>query len=627
LRLPAALLLLTSVSAAPAQPAAGLSLGHPAHEADSRLTLELQPESIVGPRLEAMALLNLARVRRARGELDDARRQLEEALLLFESVRNQVGDGGRSYFTSKRSLYDIYIDVLMRLHEREPDGGHEAAALAASERARDRPLFEAVDEGPAIGREDVDINLLPRERPLQARVNAAAERAVTLRSSTSPEHLAMPFSNDDEARLDEALRQYRAVRRPIRAPDLRSGAPAEFETLDVRAIQHLLDEDTVLLEYWLGEERSVVWAVTRDAIEAATLAPRARIGALARLAYAEQATPETSTTPAGPATVELSDAVLAPVSRRVQAKRVLIVSDGVLLNVAFAALVMPAKPGEPRRLLIEDHEIAYAPSVSAVAAQRASSSATRHGVNWTVAVIADPVFSRDDPRVRGVARDESLTTESRHREQPADRAERESGVRTPAAPLPRLSFSRAEAESIVRLLPSSQVMKAVGFDASRATVTSGALAHSRIVHFATHGLLDPLHPLLSGIVLSLVDDRGEPQDGFLSLHDVYNLQLPVELVVLSACHTAFSEESDIHGLVGLTRGFMHAGAPRVIASLWKIDDEATAELMRHFYEHLLSAQTVSAASALRAAQSELQRSRRWKSPYYWAGFVLQGDWR
>jgi CHAT domain-containing protein len=198
---------------------------------------------------------------------------------------------------------------------------------------------------------------------------------------------------------------------------------------------------------------------------------------------------------------------------------------------------------------------------------------------------------------------------------------------TAGTALPRLSFSRKEADEILRLLPSSLAIKAVGFDASRDTVTSGALARTRIVHFATHGLLHPVHPLLSGVVLSLVNERGEAQDGFLRLHDIYNLDLPVELVVLSACHTAFSEETDILGLVGLARGFMYAGTSRVIASLWKVDDEATSELMKHFYERLLSDDTLSPASALSAAQLRLQRSRRWTAPFYWAGFVLQGDWR
>lgn len=142
-----------------------------------------------------------------------------------------------------------------------------------------------------------------------------------------------------------------------------------------------------------------------------------------------------------------------------------------------------------------------------------------------------------------------------------------------------------------------------------------------------HGVLNPLHPELSGIVLSLVDERGAPQDGFLQLHDIYNLRLAAELVVLSACQTGLGAEIWGEGLVGLTRAVMYAGAPRVVVSLWRVDDEATADLMRHFYEGMLGPKRLRPAAALSAAQTALRQQSRWKSPYYWAGFVLQGEWK
>jgi CHAT domain-containing protein len=169
-------------------------------------------------------------------------------------------------------------------------------------------------------------------------------------------------------------------------------------------------------------------------------------------------------------------------------------------------------------------------------------------------------------------------------------------------------------------------MEAVDFLASRATATSSALAEYRIIHFATHGLLNSRHPELSGIVLSLVNERGVQQDGFLRLQDVYNLKLPVELVVLSACQTALGKEIRGEGLVGLTRGFMYAGAPRVVASLWKVDDKATAELMKLFYGGMLGEKHLRPSEALRAAQVTMCKQKKWQAPYYWAAFVLQGEW-
>jgi CHAT domain-containing protein len=169
-------------------------------------------------------------------------------------------------------------------------------------------------------------------------------------------------------------------------------------------------------------------------------------------------------------------------------------------------------------------------------------------------------------------------------------------------------------------------MLALDFKASRATITSKELSQYRILHFATHGIVNLEHPELSGIILSLVDESGRPQDGYIRLHDIYNLNLPADLVVLSACQTGVGKQIRGEGLMTLTRGFMYAGAARVVASLWKVDDLATAELMGKFYKEMFT-NGRQPADALRAAQIELSRDKRWQSPYYWAGFILQGDWR
>jgi CHAT domain-containing protein len=190
----------------------------------------------------------------------------------------------------------------------------------------------------------------------------------------------------------------------------------------------------------------------------------------------------------------------------------------------------------------------------------------------------------------------------------------------------RLVFSDEEADFITGLAPRNSTLKATGFEASRQLVASGELGRYRIVHFATHGLINSEHPELSGLVLSLVDENGKPQDGFLRTHEIFNLQLPADLVVLSACQTALGKEIKGEGLVGLTRGFMYAGAERVVASLWQVDDQATSRLMRHFYRGMLK-EGLRPAAALRAAQIEMSRSSRWSAPYYWAGFVIQGEWR
>jgi CHAT domain-containing protein len=245
-----------------------------------------------------------------------------------------------------------------------------------------------------------------------------------------------------------------------------------------------------------------------------------------------------------------------------------------------------------------------------------------------VAVLADPVFDKDDDRVKLTITDRSGKESPSKANAPANgdltRATEE--VMGASGAVSRLPFSRAEAEAILSVAPKASSLRALDFSASRATATSAELSQYRIVHFATHGLLNRTHPELSGVVLSLVNRQGEPQDGFLQLHDVYNLDLPAELVVLSACQTGLGKAVWGEGLVGLTRGFMYAGSKRVVASLWGVQDSATAELMKRFYGAMLGEKQMRPAEALRAAQVEMWKQKRWRSPYYWGGFMLYGEW-
>jgi CHAT domain-containing protein len=315
------------------------------------------------------------------------------------------------------------------------------------------------------------------------------------------------------------------------------------------------------------------------------------------------------------------------------------VADGALQYVPFSALTVPTKQRTadalPRtrpaqsadsvRLTVE-HEIISLPSASALAVIRKETS-SRPAAAKAVAVLADPVFELNDPRLNPQQKSQASITGRQRGASDLNRALRDVGVLRDGLNLSRLPASRQEAEVIMQFVPGRSGMKAVDFEASRATATSSELSEYRIVHFATHGILNDIHPELSGIVLSLFEKDGRRQDGFLRLHDIYNLKLPVELVVLSACNTGLGKDIKGEGLVGLTRGFMYAGAKRVVASLWKVDDEATAELMKLFYRYMLK-DKMPAASALRMAQAEIMRMRvEWRAPYYWAGFVLQGDWK
>jgi CHAT domain-containing protein len=330
--------------------------------------------------------------------------------------------------------------------------------------------------------------------------------------------------------------------------------------------------------------------------------------------------------------------VLGPAAAEVSGRRLLIVAPGELQRLPFAALPSPAaaagggvrtRPLKTTSLtaengpppLGEEHEIIYLPSASTLAALRIETKG-RQPAPRAVAILADPIFDRDDPRLQAALKVRPGQVASAQSPHALDEV-----VRSFGASLPRLLSSRREANDIVAAAAAGMATAALDFEANRATATGPLLGQYRIVHFATHGVFNDKQPELSGVVLSLFDESGRArEDGFLRLHDIYNLNLPVDMVVLSACQTGLGKQVRGEGLIGLTRGFMYAGAARVVASLWKVDDEATAELMKVFYQRMLK-DGMPPPAALREAQMSLRRQKRWSAPYYWAGFVLQGEWK
>src|SRR5205085_3836357 len=239
--------------------------------------------------------------------------------------------------------------------------------------------------------------------------------------------------------------------------------------------------------------------------------------------------------------------------------------------------------------LIVEHEIVSLPSASTLAVLRREAGEHKTATK-TLAVLADPVFRRDDARLKGragqIAAGNAASTkcadDARGFGLDVNMAAKQSGVAGADLCIKRLPATRQEADAISALAPTDARRELLDFAANRAAATDPALADYRYVHFATHGFLDSQHPELSGIMLSMFDERGQPQDGFLRAHEVFNLKLNADVVVLSASQTGLGKEVKGEGLVGLTRGFMYAGAPRVVVSLWSVNDAATAELMTRF---------------------------------------------
>jgi CHAT domain-containing protein len=583
-----------------------------------------------------------------------------------------------SYFASEHQRYDFYIDLLMQMHKQLTADGTDAAALEASERARARSLAEILGEARADIRQGVEPALLERERSLLQSLNAKLDRQMRPPSGKPDKQEAEALAKE----IRDLTTAHEELQTQIRIKSPRYAALTQPQPLGLKEIQEqVLDDDSLLLEYSLGDEHSYLWAVTRSTMHSYELPKSGEIERAARHLYellvARQRRPgETDSqyqarvrqadTQYWPRAAALSQMLLAPVADQLGTKRLLIVAEGALQYVPFEGLPVPGKGdggtlgrGDAVPLMVE-HEIVYLPSASVLAVLR-DETRNRRAASRAVAVIADPVFEADDPRVAVkpeavTARRGGKTIADSGTRRPGDTGEPPLRVATaPRRPVtvsppsaegfdlqralrdvrtlrqgrlgfPRLLSSRDEAQAIMAVVPEGAGMKATDFKANRATATSPELGQYRIVHFATHGLFDSEHPERSGLVLSLVDEQGQRQDGFLGIHDIYNLNLPVDLVVLSACNTALGKEVRGEGLMGIVRGFMYAGAARVVASLWKVEDEATAELMKRFYQRMLQ-DGMRPAAALRAAQVDIWRQKRWSSPFYWAAFTLQGEWK
>jgi CHAT domain-containing protein len=427
--------------------------------------------------------------------------------------------------------------------------------------------------------------------------------------------------------------------------------------------QHVLDDQTVLLEYSLGSEASYLWAVTKTGVALYKLPAKPAVETLATNLRAQlipsklqrrivgidvmadsqrglgiSATPFAEDAAAFiPASSALYKAVVEPAASMIGEKRILVVADGALNYIPFEALVTSPASADYSSLpyLIKSNEIIYAPSASVVGAIRSQ----ERKANRAVLVLADPVFNSNDTRSRGASSSDANDTRGLGIQSAlTDISGQETAATAESAkmqglPLARLAGTRAEAEQIVTLAKTSGTQTDVwlDLDASEDNLETHDVTKYRIVHIATHGLLNAERPQFTGLVLSLIGNKSE--DGFLRTDEVFNLRLGSPLVMLSACETGLGKEKRGEGVMGLTRAFIYAGAPTVGVSLWSVADKSTAELMTDFYKRLLANSSataspeVSASSAMREAQLAMIAGKKYSAPFYWAPFVLIGDWR
>jgi len=626
--------------------------------------LAIREKLMPGSVYYAETLAGLATLARRNHQPKEAAQYYDRALAALESQTARLGgssDVRAGFRATHESYYRDYIDLLMGQNQ-------TVRAFEVLERSRARTLLETLAAAHIDLHRGVDSALLQRERHLAADIKAKAERRISLLGEKNESAQVAAVEKEISALVSD----YNEVEGQIRATGPAYAALTQPQPLNADAIRkELADANTLLLEYSLGETRSYLFVATPETLRAFTLPGRAEIEKQSRLVL-ELITERNRIIKGEPdskredrwrkaeleysvASRALSQTILGPVAAQLSAQRkdqrLVIVADGALHYVPFGALPEPG--GTPTQPFVVRHEIVNLPSASTLALLRQQYK-DRMPAPLEVAIFADPVFDKDDSRItvataaspqqavpiksasagtpssppaeitaQTIAAVTAEASSSTLLTRSAEAFDLERGGRVA---LPRLRFSRLEADAIYRLTPPGRGMEAVDFQASREAAINPDLAKYRIIHFATHGLLNSQHPELSGLVFSLVDKNGQPQDGFLGLQDIYNLNLPADLVVLSACETGLGKEISGEGLVGLTRGFMYAGATRVVASLWNVSDVATSKLMAEFYR-AMEKDHMPPAAALRTAQISLLKQPRWSHPYYWAAFQIQGEWK
>lgn len=585
------------------------------------LALYRQKKDVGG---ESLTLFQYAALERAENNLDAAKAKIERSLKIVEDEQTSFRNSRQltSFLVNRRSYFDLYIDVLMRLDEQRPNENFAFKALQASENARMRTLIWQLREALKNSPQSVDYQLFTQIQKNQQQLGEQLSQLAKAQSTPNKNANISEIENS----IVELNKQNESLKAQLRKSNPNFANLAQPPTLSLEQMQTELDDDAALVEYSLGEQRSYLWIVTKNNFQSFVLPKGKEIEAQARNFYEtliqsdnssrvrpldkKQETKQPPIKNFKEEAEKLSHMIRIEKLANLSAKRLIFVADGALNLIPFSSLTL----SETNPTVIADKfETSQLPSLTTLQIIRQQN--IKPFASNSLAIIADPVFSMSDERL-SKKRNKQNTVENDLAATLRDFS---------LTSIPRLPFSRIEAQKIADSLPNNSVLN-LDFKASRERLLNGEFDRYDILHFATHGFLNNEHPELSGLVLSLVDEKGNQQNGFLRTQDLYLLKIKPQMVVLSACQTGLGKQVGNEGLIGLTRGFLANGTPRIISTLWKVDDAATAEFMSRFYRALLK-ENQKPAAALKTAQNELKAIPRYAHPRYWAGFVLTGEWR
>lgn len=538
----------------------------------------------------AHVLIDLSRLSARVGEMKEALGYIQNALDLIEQARQGVLDYRTriNFFASVQPFYQHYVSLLMKMHEQQPDKGFDRRALEISEQSRNRGLLDQLERRQMIKQGKVHPKLLERERQLRDELT---------------ELLAQSGSYDSlqkKIKIQEISSQFIEIESEIHR-QLDSPKSVLLPTLTVEKIQSYLDENTVLLEYHLDKTENFLWIVSNSKVKSFRLAGGEKIDDEAKAVFGCFSEPVSirGNEICRRKIISLSEKLLRQVAGDIQNRRLIIIKQGFLQYIPFSALFSPTS----QDYLIKTNEIVTLPSASILSFIRQTKS--EEAPEKTLALFGDPIFSPEDDRLN-----KNSAPPNRKFYFGKD--------------LPRLFASRLEVEGISTFVPAEKLLIKTDASASRQAIFEENLKDYRILHFATHTLINDWQPEISAIVLSLFAEDGKSINGFVRSNDILRIDLDADLVVLSSCRSGAGKQIKGEGMISLANSFFAAGARHLLVSLWDVNDKVTAELMLRFYrKHLKERKSFSVS--LRESQIEIMSDKRWNAPYYWSAFVLNGD--
>jgi len=574
-----------------------------------------------------ITLYNLATLHIEQGKPFEALPLLEESIREIETTRAAFTNNNlqSSYFATNQKCYELYANTLMKLHNLKPKESYDIKAFNVTEQMRARSLLELVANTAKIEELlPIDSDNFKKNEELEKQISYLATQIIKLKTLNDKQ--------ESIAQLEEKFVKLKSKQETIKI-EIKSRLEQKtenlFRPLSLKEIQEkVLDDETVLLQYFLTEDASYVWVVSKNNIAVFPLPPRKEIENIVDELYKKLTERNNDELESSEEMVyrikkaddeyikiniELSTILIDPIKRQLQNKKRLLISpEGKLCLVPFNTLLIQ---NTKAKSLLEDYEIVNISSASLIALIREKK---QENAPNRILVLADPAFSANDNRISKNLNNNVIATQKT----PRPRVARLRGKRDIA--FARLIATQKEAFGISKAFPK-KVDKFTGVDASKQRLELINFMEYYILHFATHSLLDLSQPELSSIVLSLVDKTGQECEGFLTVSDILNLKFSAELVTLSSCQTGLGKEKKGEGVIGLTRAFFYSGAKRVVSTLWSVNDEATADLMVKFYNNIATG--LSASSALRKAQLDTLRTQKYKSPYYWGAFQIQGEFK